>query len=598
MTRGTQYKTEEKEALRQQRIRLRAKRHTVAVIDCETDPFGGPDAGTIRPFVWGFYDGSSFHHWWGPGCTAKLIAHIRELETKHIIYAHNGGKFDFTMRDNDNVSFLDIVEPDLFTIGSRIVKAEIVANNGVIHQLRDSFALIPESLGSAGEKLAIDYTRMSKRNRNRHRQEITEYLKQDCVSLWEAVNVVQAELGTVLTMAAGSMKKLNVSMSIRRGSPGLCYERLSEAQDAELRPFYYGGRVQCFKQGIFEAEKDGFMLVDINSSYANVMKRYFHPVSAGYVKGENTITDTTDFALIEATSYGALPFRDIKTGSLTFPVDRRLFQATGHEIRAARTLGLLTIHKVHETWTALERTNFADFIDHYYTLRLRAKETGDKLYTMLWKRVMNGAYGKFAQNPREFKDTLIVRSDEPAPETCRCRNRACGRWHHSERLPLMDIYQRQTDQAKAWRSFLNVGTGASITGAARAELMLGLSVAKDALYCDTDSIICRGFSGFHDPNILGAWKIEATGDKVAIAEKKLYAMWNNSHCIKMASKGVKASPDDILHVANGNIVHFMPLAPTFKLDGSQSFQSRKLRRKDTPKDAPVIRSENWPIAAE
>lgn len=559
----------------------------MATIDAETDPFSGPGH-EIVPFSWGFYDGSIFKLFWGNDSTKELCAYIRSLDYPHILYAHNGGKFDFTF-------LLDIIEPEVFTIGTRIVKARVVSDHtGVTHELRDSFAIIPESLGDAAEKMEFDYELMKRGKREKNKALIVEYLKQDCVALYDTVEKFRGEFGDVLTMASASMKKLNLAMrgtKGKKGQPaGLAYERLTEAQDAELRPYYYGGHVECFKRGIFP---DGpYKLVDINSSYANVMRNFLHPTSAGYRKGLKAITELTDFCLIDATSHGALPLRDHKTKELLFPRGRYLFQATGHEVRVALELGLLHIHKLHDAWEAYERTNFATFIDYYYKIRLEARAAGDKVFALFWKRVMNGAYGKFAQNPRKFQDTMIVRLDSPPPDEEEG-------WTLSERFDKMDIYTRQSDQTRAWRSFLNVGTGASITGAARAELLRGIHMAEDVLYCDTDSLICRQFHGLSSDTGLGQWKIETEAHTVAIGDKKIYAMWGDietgpegldrmkkygdASCVKLASKGVRATAADVLSFSRGQAVTFVPLAPTIRIDGSQIWTSRTLKRRDLPK---------------
>jgi hypothetical protein len=104
------------------------------------------------------------------------------------------------------------------------------------------------------------------------------------------------------------------------------------------------------------------------------------------------------------------------------------------------------------------------------------------------------------------------------------------------------IWQRD---ARPWK-FFNVGTGASVTGAARAVLMRGISLAVDPIYCDTDSIIARDLPGVDlHPTRLGAWDIEAEFSEVIIAGKKLYACrdikyseFGNRDALKIRSKGV------------------------------------------------------------
>ena len=125
--------------------------------------------------------------------------------------------------------------------------------------------------------------------------------------------------------------------------------------------------------------------------------------------------------------------------------------------------------------------------------------------------------------------------------------------------------------------------------------MRGLASATGAVYCDTDSIICEALpDALQDAKRLGAWKLEAEGHRVAICEKKLYAFfgsrsadkkttadrikkYGDATCIKVASKGVRLSAADILTVARGETVEYMPLFPTIKPDGRQIYTSRKIR---------------------
>jgi hypothetical protein len=225
---------------------------------------------------------------------------------------------------------------------------------------------------------------------------------------------------------------------------------------------------------------------------------------------------------------------------------------------------------------------------------MEARAAGDSEFTLFWKLVMNGAYGKFAQNPRRFKDTRIVRLNDEAPD-------AGEGWELSERYDLMDVYTRATydendpeDCKRMWRSFLNVGTGASITGAARAKLLRGIVACRGLVYVDTDSIIATEFVGELDSDRLGAWKTEAYGSEVAIVEKKTYAVfglrsndpieeakrvkhWGDPYCVKLASKGIRATAAQIRAAAQGETVSYTQLAPTIRLDGGQTWLTRRVR---------------------
>ena len=558
----------------------------VAVIDLETDPFDGPGK-FIAPFAAGFFDGETYTSWWGDDCVKSLVKHIRQLNVPYIIYAHNGGKFDYSFLLSD-------IEPQIFTIGNRIVRAYIRGDQNIpeqkdvqfyVHELRDSFSIVPVPLKLAADKFEFDYDKMKRGVRNRHKKIIEEYLEQDCRELYRVVSKYRETFGNALTMSSAAMKKLNESMAPPGANASFkAYDRLSEKEDERLRDYYFGGRVECFKKGLLHGD---FKIYDINSSYPNVMRSYLHPVGAAYKRGMSDITDKTDFIRLDAESDGALPWRNPDTGKLDFPHGRREFFATGHEVRTALELGLLKIHRVMDAMECERRVSFAKFIDTYYAARKIARANNEPMFDLFWKLVMNGAYGKFAQNPRRFKDTIITMLDDPPPDP------EAG-WTLAERHEAMDVYTRPSSPETAWRSYLNVATGASITGAARAELLHGLSVSHNPVYCDTDSIISEDFHGNIDATTLGAWKNEAIGNAVAICERKLYAIfgerscdpkieayriahYGDPYCIKIASKGVRMKAADILRVVNGETVLYTPLAPTIKLDGRQMWTNRRVK---------------------
>jgi hypothetical protein len=123
--------------------------------------------------------------------------------------------------------------------------------------------------------------------------------------------------------------------------------------------------------------------------------------------------------------------------------------------------------------------------------------------------------------------------------------------------------------------------------------MLALHAAKRPIYCDTDSIICESLPADFLGETLGKWKLEASGHVAVICERKTYcllgdvaegkegqrrlAQYGDARCVKLASKGVRLSVQQLIDVANGETVEYMPEAPTIRIDGSQLWQGRKIR---------------------
>lgn len=548
----------------------------IAVADCETDPF--ESMRVPRPFVWGFeavdipftnfwadsYDGKSLRkrEEIAKECTDNFVDWLYNLPDRYCIYMHNGGKFDFMF-------LLSYLNDDATIINGRIVKANIGP-----HQIRDSYAAVPIPL-SAYQKDEIDYKLLEILVREENKHEILKYLKGDCKYLLDMMVAWRAEFGNILTMATGAMKALKQHHT---------YECLTSEQDAFFRQFYYGGRNQCFEVGEI---KGNLKVYDINSSYPNVMRNFKHPISSVFME-DDQLTDETDFLVVKGWNRGALCRKD-ELGYLSFTEKYGTFQTTGHELRAGIETGTFTIDKIESAYTATEHATFEEFIDLYYGRRLEcaslAKELDSRgdhggallqsLYVIFWKLVLNSSYGKFALNPDSFMDWMITESDLLALDI--------DVWEPKYQTGDYIFWQKPSEH----KNYLNVATGASITGAARAYLLRGLAKATRPVYCDTDSIICEHLEVESDAKKLGAWKLEAEGDAIYIGGKKLYALYKDGKPFvdekgkhKKASKGVRLEPHQIRTVALGGQIEYANPVPAFKLDGSSSFVIRNIRRTD------------------
>ena len=131
----------------------------IATCDCETDPFSHDRI--PKPFIWGYFDGKNFLTF---DATAEFVSFVKDKNI--ILYAHNGGKFDFMFL----LSFCD--ETRAQVIGGRIVSMMLGKC-----QLVDSYAAVPQGLGSI-KKDEIEYWKMEKEHRDKYRDEIIKYLKE------------------------------------------------------------------------------------------------------------------------------------------------------------------------------------------------------------------------------------------------------------------------------------------------------------------------------------------------------------------------------------------------------------------------------------
>jgi hypothetical protein len=109
--------------------------------------------------------------------------------------------------------------------------------------------------------------------------------------------------------------------------------------------------------------------------------------------------------------------------------------------------------------------------------------------------------------------------------------------------------------------------------------------AREPIYCDTDSLICRDLAGLDlDVSRLGAWKHEATFDRIIIAGRKLYACevqgYPDGHekRIKIRSKGaVGLKWGDFEKMLDDEIIATINKAPTISKTGHQEYMRRNIR---------------------
>lgn len=513
----------------------------IAVIDAETDPFaiGRTD---IKPFIWGFYDGSQYQQF---DDTSDLVEFLEDYDG--IVYAHNGGKFDFHFMSAYFPEYAEIM-----VINGRIAKIQLGAC-----ELRDSWLILPMPL-AAYKKDDFDYTLMERGTRDifANRQKIETYLKADCVYLFELVSRFVMEYGPNLTLAGTAMKVW------KELSPVPVPETDVDFYDA-FAPYYYGGRVQCFEQGIIDST---FNVYDINSAYPFAMMQQ-HPYSSNFSRVAGYVPKA-DFYRLTCISRGAFPYRTID-GGLSFPnVDEiREYTITGWEYSAAIETKTILDCTILESTTFCGHVEFSSYINKFFDLRMEATAKGDDGGRLIYKLLMNSLYGKFAANPGNYKNYTIVTSEE-------AEEFISAGWEFGGMLGEWTLLQADLEPDQ--EHYYNVATGASITGYVRAMLWRAIHNSDRVIYCDTDSIAVVGEAAVDCGKALGQWKDEGEYIRAGIAGKKLYAFESASGEHKTASKGVKLGFEEIMKVAKGGTVVYHPPAPTFSVRKPPTQTSRRV----------------------
>lgn len=555
--------------------RYRAKKPPVqiAVLDMETDPFDNVNQTPVHPFLAILYapEFEPIKIWdenWH-----RLMAQVRDciaaLPGRYIIYAHNGGRFDYLL-------LLRELRGQVLFKGRSLMSARIGA-----HEIRDSFHIIPESLKNANRKTEIDYSWFIKSRRNSHRDAIIAYCLDDCKSLYELVSRFKDRFGSPISIGQAAMREIRKHYQ---------FERLSPKADEYFRQWFFGGRVECLKTGVIF---DNYNLFDVNSMYPFVMATYEHPITKEFAVKDH-ITDKTLFLTIRCKNNGALVGR-APDGSLTTQIRDGIFNTTIWEYRVAMQHGLIADVEIVRTIEFQSYTNFEKFVLPLYADRLEAKRlidiaerSGDlatvqsqSTNSLFFKLLLNNGYGKFAQNPRNYKTHFITDPQEKPPIEF-----DSGGWP----ISWGDLPSVETDGYWVWcrpsddHRFNNVATAASITGAARSVLLHALATCREPLYCDTDSIICRELGNLSiDKFQLGSWKAEARLDAYIGNGKKLYAYHTpdksppKDYVVK--AKGVNGVTwQDMLDIAAGKTIPKYMTGPTIGKDGGQQYMKRDLRR--------------------
>jgi len=333
-----------------------------------------------------------------------------------------------------------------------------------------------------------------------------------------------------------------------------------------LRQGYKGGRVECFKKGVF----DDIQVYDINSLYPYSMVSIEVPTSD---RGEWTSR------INEESKCGFYEARILQRNSDIPPVmldaGRGSYRTTGvfcrpeldllREVDPNAEIDIIKGYEFFDTAKLFEK-----YVIRLYQLRL---DNPDTPLSLLCKYLLNSLYGKFGQHGLREKIIVV----ESFAELCSLVDDSGATIR-----PLNDNRNVFTMETETDVSFEHVGIAGTITSHARTVLYRGLLAAgSELVYCDTDSVHTNG--GFDSRLIgkkLGQYKKEFTGSGV-YAGKKLYALRESNGNEKIRCKGVSVggrngaslSYDDFVRITQGEEIRaeFMrPPSPKEVFGGKQS----------------------------
>jgi len=592
----------------------RTDKQRLCTIDIETDPF---TAGrTPRPFLVNLFDGIEHFSFWGENCCADFAAWLfsaAAAPARALIYAHNGGEFDFHYLfpplAAQNAADLDRKTPEILWLRGGLAKFRF---NERLVEFRDSLLILPVPLADldAGKK-RIDFKKLEKSEREKHKSEITEYCRADCEALRKAVERYREDFGQHFTIGGSALK-----MAQDMGGFKL-WKNKREHFDATHRKHYFAGRCQAFQRGEFRGLIKCF---DLRSAYPWAMTL---PLWHGFDSLETTKEPTAPKRLaaslltVRGTSAGAFPVRiEDPTGELEgrviYPHATGEFKVTGAELVAARETGTFKGETIRAS-VPQEMATFEKFIEWAWKRRASCQKKGDKMGDLFHKLLMNNLSGKLATNPREMKEFMTLAEMEEDPETLKAllagRSNFLPAGTIGEGPEAVEIVSKPMPEDR-WQ-FLNVATAATITGHVRARLLRAImSSETPPIYCDTDSLFYQtpepnnkkrsltwqNWTPFPLGEDLGEWREDSRGDLLAVGREKLYALRRPGQEWKTASAGAELSFREIIRAVRGLRVEHHKDAPTFCLNGikqaifiKRSFEVKKNSEKKFRKTLDVLK---------
>ncbi len=432
---------------------------------------------------------------------------LDKLADGDIVYAHNGGKYDFLfifdyLRKN-KAKLLDIK-----VINGSVVMCRIMYKEKRI-EFRDSYAILPASL----ERLTNDFNVEHKKLKMDYElgvndKNFVQYFNNDLMGLYEVLEQSQSLLEK-LTLAGNTMNIFIKKFYKEKISNNSL--KLNEL----FRQGYYGGRVEIFKLRGVELN-----YYDINSLYPSVMHDFEYPLieNHNYEYTNEYIPDTLGYY-----------YCNIKTPDMNIPIlpyrreDKKLIFPVGSwsgwyyspEIAKARELG----YKIDvKRGYVFKKTDyiFKDFVEYYYNIKRHS--SGSK--KAIAKLLLNSLYGKFGQRT-EFDEFIIGNGSEryfyiPFLNLTRTKRVSYAKYQHSEIAGLITSYAR----VRLYELFERAGI-------------------ENIYYCDTDSIITSSLLKTSDA--LGDIKNEsAISEFIAIAPKVYAYTSKDNGEVVIKAKGLNA----------------------------------------------------------
>ncbi len=511
----------------------------------------------------GLYDGEIFEHF---ESIEKFFDALFATKEPKTVFAHFGGGYDFLFL-LDYLYFSSTYEiGTIIPIGSNILCFDVFSyptdepmkkalikrygkkegleeykkwreDNGTKISFRDSCRMLPFSLKSLCENFNVEHMKQDWDHTKTTgvTPELLEYLKHDCMGLWEVIKryyewpLIQ-KAGTAYTIAGQAIKVLRTFITKPIFS-------LDLEVDEFVREGYFGGRTEIFKP-LYDGRKTKKKLkcFDVNSLYPTVMQQNdfpsafkywtysYMPKELGVYEVEVDVPE--DMWLPPLGTVIEVPSTNVRGNTVyskkfAFPVGRFKGKWTTWEIEYAKSVGVKIVSIGRGAIFVNGGKIFKSYVDSLY--EIRKKSPKQSVDNVMAKLLLNSCYGRTG-----------IRTDREIVTLDRGQLGA---------TPFMDLQSaegrniRLVTEPTSLKTFTNVAIACFVTSAARIFMhKIYMKCKKDIYYTDTDSLFTTKDLPRDDEN-LGGMKLEYEVDTACFLLPKTYAVKNlNEKIFKMVGK--------------------------------------------------------------
>lgn len=320
--------------------------------------------------------------------------------------------------------------------------------------------------------------------------------------------------------------------------------------EAERRA-YHGGRSECFRIGRYEGD---FYRLDVNSLYPFVMHGNRFPIVPVESLREPSLAELERLCekwcvIVEClvdTNEACYPI--VINKRLCFPVGQFEATLTTPEVRYALERGHIV--RAFRAYLYDGAEVFSDYVSYFYTLRLRYKKEGNRVYARMCKLFLNALYGKFGEKPARW-DLLENPDIVEMPEFQRVYYLDDDNKLHTYMRIGGSVFEMR-EEGETSRSFPAIAAHVTAYGRMRLWGLMLKAGLEHVYYVDTDSLFVdrEGFerlSDVIDDDRLGYLKVEARASEFEIYTVKDYR-FGEERKAKGVRKGALVEGDTVKQV--------------------------------------------------